>query len=172
MHAAASPSTPRLRPIRGRPRPHDAVGRRALLWRICPPGAIWSPGRSAGRWHAAGEPMVYAALSPALAALEALAHRDGGDLALAHRIGWAEPPAGSRLVLRETELPSGWLDDEHRTREFGSAWLASKRSLLLFVPSALVPHAYNVLINAAHPAWAPMRLRCGEDGYRFDRRLR
>jgi RES domain-containing protein len=36
-------------------------------------------------------------------------------------------------------------------RAVGDAWIESRRSALLRVPSFIVPESYNVLINPAHP---------------------
>jgi RES domain-containing protein len=172
IDAAGPPALPRARAIRGLPRGAPGIGTRPLLWRICIPATVWEPGEEAGRWHRAGEPMVYASLSPPLAALEALAQRDNGDEARQlHRLAAIELPPGPRRVLRAADLPRHWLEDECRSRAFGSAWIAGRRSALLFVPSVLVPHAYNALINAAHPDWQPDRLAACEWPFRFDRRL-
>jgi RES domain-containing protein len=38
--------------------------------------------------------------------------------------------------------------------DFGTVWLASLRSPLLIVPSAIVPDEHNVLINPRHPGSA------------------
>jgi RES domain-containing protein len=163
------PPRPQLEAIDGIPHSEQAAA--ALLWRICIPAEVWAPPHGGGRWSGPGEPMVYAALSPALAALEALAHRDGSDLRQPHRLGSIALPDGPRLWLRQSELEPGWLDREAQTRAFGSAWLRSMRSVLLFVPSALVPDACNVLVNAAHPDWQPQRLRGRVREFRFDPRL-
>jgi RES domain-containing protein len=173
---ASTPSTrqaaPRARPIRGLPRASRELGDRPLLWRICIPATVWEPGDEAGRWHHAGEPMVYASLSPPLAALEALAQRDNGrEARQRHRLACIGLPPGPRLVLRAADLPANWLDDEARTRDFGSGWIAGRTSALLFVPSVLVPHAYNALINTAHPDWQPQTLKAREWPFCFDRRL-
>lgn len=50
-------------------------------------------------------------------------------------------------------LPRGW-DAESppaELQELGTAWIASGRSLLVRVPSVVIPHEWNVLINPAHP---------------------
>ena len=52
------------------------------------------------------------------------------------------------LRLREDAPPN---DPEKLTREFGSRWLSEKRSLMLLVPSFVMPHDLNVLINPLHP---------------------
>lgn len=175
--ASAPPSPrdrggPRARSIRSVPRAVPVPGDRPLLWRICIPATVWEPGEQAGRWHHAGEPVVYAALSPALAALEALAQRDDGrEARQRHRLACIELPPGPHRVLHASELPERWLDDEQHTRAFGSGWIAAGESAVLFVPSVLVPHAYNALINTAHAQWQPARLPQHEWPFCFDPRL-
>lgn len=48
-------------------------------------------------------------------------------------------------------LPAGWEGDTHRTREIGDSWLMENDNLLLRVPSAIMPHTHNLLLNPAHP---------------------
>jgi RES domain-containing protein len=170
--AARDPGLSRLRPIVGIPQPKWARARSALLWRISIPADAWVSPASGGRWSQPGEPMIYASLSPALAVLEALAHRDGSDLSETHHLACIEAPRAPRLVLDAAALPSEWLQQGDRTRAIGSAWLQSRASVLLFVPSALVPDDYNVLVNAAHPDWQPGLLRGGNSDFCFDPRLR
>ena len=99
-------------------------------------------------------PIVYLAEHPALALLETLVHLEldldevPNDFSLLeveyeHSEGVA-PLAGNAL------LPH-WRNDEAHTRAIGDEWLASSYSPLLRVPSALVPKAYNYLLNPRHP---------------------
>jgi RES domain-containing protein len=59
------------------------------------------------------------------------------------------------MAQRETasSLPVGWEAQpaERTSIGFGSAWLRSKNSAILLVPSAIVAEEFNVLINPAHP---------------------
>ncbi len=49
-------------------------------------------------------------------------------------------------------LPPGWdREDNIASRSFGDAWLESRRSAVLIVPSAVAKYEKNVLINPAHP---------------------
>ena len=48
------------------------------------------------------------------------------------------------------QLPSGWQANIPTTQAHGNAWLDVSKSLLLKVPSAILPHAYNYLINPRH----------------------
>jgi RES domain-containing protein len=43
-------------------------------------------------------------------------------------------------------------------RQAGDVWLASAHAPLLRVPSVLVPQAWNVIVNPAHPAAAHIRI--------------
>ena len=44
-------------------------------------------------------------------------------------------------------LPSGWQANQPTTQTIGSAWLAEAGTLLLKVPSAVLPESWNYLIN-------------------------
>ena len=52
----------------------------------------------------------------------------------------------------------------------GDAWLMAAETAVLRVPSVLVPHAWNLLLNPAHPAAADARI-LAEQPFRFDPRL-
>jgi RES domain-containing protein len=56
------------------------------------------------------------------------------------------------------------------TRKSGDAWLATGRSALLSVPSALVPETSNVLLNPGHLD-APRVVIVQEGEYAIDPRL-
>jgi RES domain-containing protein len=123
------------------------------LWRISRyPGLTGIGGTfSNGRWHHAPRHIVYAAEHPALALAEVLAHlRAELDLM----------PTSLRLLAIDVrarasqspmpELPTGWQANEPTTQALGDAWLDGQRSLLMKVPSAILPHAYSYLINPRH----------------------
>lgn len=48
-------------------------------------------------------------------------------------------------------LPVGWQANEPTSQALGNRWLDAGAELLLPVPSAVIPHATNYLISAAHP---------------------
>jgi RES domain-containing protein len=47
-------------------------------------------------------------------------------------------------------LPKGWPKKQSITQTLGDQWLERNSSALLEVPSALVPHTSNFLLNPAH----------------------
>jgi len=108
----------------------------------------------AGRWHARGRPVVYAASSAALALLETLVHVERPERLRAAYV--AIPlgiPASLARRIRPSELPDDWQSWPHpaSTRAIGTAWFDSAGSAALVVPSVVVPHEWNVLLNPTHP---------------------
>lgn len=110
---------------------------------------------SSARWHHKGTRVAYAAANPSLALLEILVHVNPADfgektLAIVELPDDAVEEVGmAQLVqfLRDS------VDDtrEGATRDFGTAWARAGRSLALSVPSLVMPHDRNVLLNPLHP---------------------
>lgn len=127
------------------------------LWRISNYADLQGKGglKASGRWHNRGIPIIYLSESPALAMLEVLVHFE---------LDLSEIPASYQLLevdynlrtgmshLHKNALLDGWQDDLELTRAIGDEWLISSSSLLLRVPSAVVPHSYNYLFNPRHLA--------------------
>jgi RES domain-containing protein len=146
------------------------VARPLYLWRVAPLGkddVVDRVTAASGRWHRGSQPVVYASTTPELAALEALAH-----LRLP-----AEPHWLIRLrlvhplrITRVRGLREGWKQRKAETRDIGHRWLEEGRSVLLYVPSALVDEGVNALI--ASEALRPGQLSAqAVRRFRFDRRL-
>ncbi|MEI6001935.1 RES family NAD+ phosphorylase [Paraburkholderia bengalensis] len=114
--------------------------------------------RAPGRWHFAGRPVVYLAEHPAGALLETLVHqgiRSTADLPDTYRLLRVE--VSDEVVVAQIEedaMPDDWRADEWWTRAAGSEWLDADNTALLKVPSAVMPFAYNYLLNPAHDAAA------------------
>ena len=128
------------------------------LWRISNYADLSGFGglKFSGRWHTCGRPAVYAAEHPAGAMTEMLVHFTRENLPDAFQL--IEIDLDDTAAMETAAPPPGWRDSEAATRAIGDAWLAQKRSLALRVPSALVPQAWNVLLNPAHPEAAKMRV--------------
>jgi RES domain-containing protein len=56
-------------------------------------------------------------------------------------------------VILQKDLPKNWRDTGGypELQKLGSEWYHSNRSLVLKVPSAVIPKEYNFLINTNHP---------------------
>lgn len=119
---------------------------------------------SGGRWNAPGVPMLYTSESRALACLETIVHLNAGGLPLNRYLVEIEVPDEAwpaAEVQTPPTLKVGWdaAPAGRASIAFGSDWARSRRSLLLLVPSAIIPEETNVLINPEHPGHAGLRAR-------------
>lgn len=106
-----------------------------------------------GRWNPIGHAMIYTAQNLSLAILELIVHLDEYADMLAYT---AIPVEFDEILIRilpEEELPRNWssLPLPQETQVIGKAWLDGMQSLVLKVPSAIVPGESNFLINPLHP---------------------
>jgi len=106
-----------------------------------------------GRWNRPGIPMVYAAESRALAALETLAHFQGAGRHIELVMFEIEIPAPLMKRVDESSMPPGWRTPDPRaaTQDVGSEWQLEMRSVALLVPSVLIAGEQCVLLNPEHP---------------------
>ena len=105
-----------------------------------------------GRWNFPGIPMVYAAHTRALAALESLAHFGGAERRLQFVTFEIEFPDRLAMTISVADLPRDWRRAEPgaSTQALGSEWQLSGRSAVLVVPSVHVPQECCVLLNPDH----------------------
>lgn len=99
-----------------------------------------------GRWTPAGLPALYVSEHPALAAWEVLVRLGNGALdaaPLEHHLVAIEVPDDARAT-RVPHVP-------HEPVATGRDWLQSGDTLMLSVPSVVIPEARNIIINPLHP---------------------
>jgi RES domain-containing protein len=107
-----------------------------------------------GRWNSEGVPVVYTSHALSLAALEYLVHVDineaPSDL-VALEIDVPDDIDVSEVRIRD--LPPDWnrVEEHPACIAAGDDWAAAARTLALRVPSAVIPHESNVLLNPRHP---------------------
>jgi RES domain-containing protein len=92
-------------------------------------------------------------LNPATALLETLVHMEIDAEDRPERFQMLRVEGPDTLSLEEIKpdaLPSNWVEDIALTQNVGDGWLSETGSLLLKVPSALVPETWNVLVNPRH----------------------
>lgn len=137
------------------------------VWRICRRPFADLSGEGArlygGRWNSPGRPLVYTAETAALAVLEVRVHLD---------LDWDLLP--DDYVLVTIDIPAGKPEEMAAlppdTVAAGDAWLASRRSALLKVPSVIVPESCNILIDPTHPDAATIAIASTRP-FTFDERL-
>ena len=100
--------------------------------------------------------MVYLAEHAALAVLERLVHLgvDPEDLPSHYQLLTIDVPDDVAVEgLAEPEVAARVADWQHppdETRKLTRAWFRERRTALLRIPSAIVPDAFNYLLNPLH----------------------
>ena len=112
--------------------------------------------KSPGRWNDVGEPVVYAAQTISMAVLETAAHVVDMGLPLNRYLIEIEVPDevwGHRAVIELASLPRTWasIPAGRASVAVGSKWLKAQTTLVLTVPSVIVPEEATTLLNPAHP---------------------
>lgn len=110
-----------------------------------------------GRWTPKGYPVIYTSSNPSLSVLELYVH-------VKHMM----PPkfklikieiddeAVSKTTLAIKQLPENWRSypEPPSLHAIGKNWLDSGHTLILEVPSAVVPFEVNYIINVRHASFA------------------
>lgn len=126
-----------------------------------------------GRWNPKDTSVVYTSESRSLAAMEYLVHVSLPNippkLTIAS-IGIPKSITPKQVDL--SALPKDWRNSPapFLLGDIGENWVSSMESLLLRVPSAVVMHEFNILINPAHPDMKSVRVLEVED-FIYDKRL-
>jgi len=132
------------------------------LWRISNHQTLDGDGgrRYSARWHTAGAPIVDLAASPPGALLEILIHLELAETELPPSYTLLRISVPSRLRRPTLIVPDGqvWKSNVSLTRQIGDTWLRTGRSALARVPSAILPHTFNYLLNPRHKDAAQIRI--------------
>jgi RES domain-containing protein len=144
-----------------------------VLWRISRHRDLKGIGglKVAGRWHYAGHPIVYLAETPASALLEVCVHTSANDVPPEFTLLKIEGPDFEMPFIGIDTLPEDWQTNLEVTRDLGTSWLDKNETVLLRVPSAIVPQTMNCLFNPAHPNAGEFRI-VEAIAYPFDARLK
>ncbi len=108
--------------------------------------------RFGGRWHSAGRSVVYTSATTSLALLEMLVHADLRMLPFYVTIPITFDAAMVERLDQE-RLPPTWrsFPAPYDLQQIGDEWVESQRSCILEIPSVIVPHESNFIVNPGHP---------------------
>lgn len=149
-------------------------------YRICKTrfSATWFDGEGAfrygGRWNSRGTRVLYTAESLSLASLEMLVHLDSAQLLLSYSFAKAEFEEDLILPIEKfAKLPKNWSDSPPplEIQRIGDEWARSKASVVLQVPTSILPIESNYIINIEHPDFAKIKLGT-PNVFTFDERLK
>ncbi len=147
------------------------------LFRICAArhaGKLSSSGK-ANRWNSDGRSVIYAGSSRSLSTLELIVHRSSVTPAIPYRVLVLSVTDNESLIrqVRIKQLPGNW-----RTifaypvlQKIGDTWYDKQETLILKVPSVIIPQEYNYMINTEHPDFRENVMRVREEEYCFDSRF-
>ena len=131
--------------------------------------------RAGGRWNGRGTRVVYLAKTISLAALEILVHLDDAGLRASYSFIPISFPAACVLMPGKNgvaPLSEEWAETPAPLdcARYGDDWVKSGASLVLRIPSVIVPWESNFLLNPAHPDLNKAKI--GEpQSFDFDPRL-
>lgn len=105
-----------------------------------------------GRWNFKGVAVLYTSSSVSLCVLECLAHFPAAfapkDMAMAS----ISIPDNQISEINNTDLPENWrsVPSPRILKEMAYQWVKTQESLVLKVPSIIVPQEFNYIINPLH----------------------
>ncbi len=137
----------------------------------------WFDGEGAflygGRWNSRGTRVLYTAGSLSLAALEILVNLNSAELLSSYSYANVELEERDVLPVEDfVRLPKNWSASPtpSAVQGIGDEWASSMRSLVLRVPTSVVPGEFNFLLNVDHSRFATIK-RGKPRLFRFDERL-
>lgn len=139
-----------------------------LIWRLANKDKVQSSLLGAGskltggRWNHAGTPIVYCSESIALCLLELQTRVDLDSLPKNYmKIRLLVPDDIEIKNFTRTKQISKYLDPFHtkNSRDYGTRWANKNETLVLKVPSAVVPEQYNYLLNPLHPSMNRVKIQ-------------
>lgn len=130
---------------------------------------------ASNRWNKRGEFVIYAGSSRSHSTLQLVVHRNAIEPLAKYKVMLISVADEDRLVrtLKTTDLPRNWrkFSAYSELQRIGSEWYNNKETLLLRVPSAVIPQEYNMLINTEHPDYAGNVQLVRTEDYFWDERI-
>ena len=125
-----------------------------------------------GRWSSPGLPVVYTSATASLAVLEIFANVQHQDLLVSFELLSCAFDDALVSSVESSELPTNWRQSPApaRLQEIGDEWLRTARSAVLQVPSSIIEHESNYLLNPLHPDFTRVK-RSAPQPFVIDHRL-
>lgn len=151
-----------------------------LLWRISKTKYVTDlAGTGAklagGRWNSKGLAVLYCTATRSLCALEVFVHLDPDDLPEPQSAIALEVPDdvfAKRTMWQVEDLPAEWRDHPAPTtlQAMGDTWIKATPSLVLDLPSAVIPAERSYVLNPAHADMKHVKAHSPEP-FAFDPRM-
>jgi RES domain-containing protein len=128
----------------------------------------------AARWNSNGVFVCYTGSSRALACLEMVVHLNSDRLKSIFKMSIVEIPDEVKLTeINIADLPDNWTDHDsyEQCQKIGDKWIQDFETCVMRVPSAIIKHEYNFLINPQHEDFKKLKIVEIED-FEFDLRIK
>lgn len=115
-----------------------------------------------GRWNSKGNKVLYCAEWISLAFLENMIRRKGVGFNDDFKIMFIEVPSNRKITfINNGDLDKDWrnFDNYTKCQLVGDKWYNENMSLLLKVPSAVLPEAFNYVINTEYKDYKKVKLQ-------------
>ena len=129
--------------------------------------------RFGGRWNSRGTRILYTAGSLSLAALEMLVHLNNEEILLSYSFATTEFDESLILPVEKFRtLPENWNASPSplEIQRIGDEWAEKQASVVLKVPTSVLPVEFNYLINVGHREFSKVKLGKPQT-FTFDERL-
>jgi len=130
---------------------------------------------TANRWNREEEFVIYAGSSCSLCTLELIVHKARVSNRNDYKVLVISVADADHLVrqIKIDTLPTHWrqLKAYSQLQKLGSTWYRNMESLLLKVPSVVIPREYNYVINTKHPDFPKHVKLVRSEAYFWDERL-
>lgn len=128
-----------------------------------------------GRWNHVGTSVVYVSETLSLAALELFIHFTRKDIKLSKSLIAIPIEIPNSLKITEVsikELKADWRisPPSNSTKDIGTEWAQNGISPILRVPSAVIPHEFNLVLNPKHCDFIMIKIG-KEQSFMLDERM-
>lgn len=130
---------------------------------------------SANRWNKHKQFVIYTGSSRSLSSLELVVHRATIQPTIAYKVMIIYISDDETLYqqISQKNLPENWrsINAYPILQDIGSTWYEEKQSLILKIPSAIIPQEYNYIINTTHADFKKKVRLVDVEDYFWDSRL-
>lgn len=129
----------------------------------------------ANRWNKQDEFVIYTSGSRALSTLELVVHRSSIQADSSYKILTINADVKYKDIstVHETDLPKNWksIHAYPFLQNIGSNWYQSYSTIILKVPSAIIPQEFNYILHTRHPDFKNKLEILSKEDFSWDSRL-
>ena len=126
-----------------------------------------------GRWNSKGIAALYTSGARSMALLEYWVHAKESNIPKEVCIVEMEVPEKENIIkISEKKLPSNWreIPGPKQLQKIGDLWVREEKSLVLKVPSVVLPVEFNYILNPKHKEIKKVVIKSITD-YEWDPRI-